>query len=184
MQDINLLQSKLKDKSETWDRRNNVIIVVFVIITLVVLAAGGFLYFLNQNAKKKTADLKTQNTSIQTKLDSSQGDLAEARGFQAQVQNIELLLNNHIYWTPVFDEIQKTVLKEAYYANMQATTDGKMHLEGITGSFEQVGKLILSLSTSPNLKNVKLLAIQQNSGQQSGFRFGIDLEANTQLLKK
>ncbi|HYE22795.1 MAG TPA: hypothetical protein VD998_04380 [Verrucomicrobiae bacterium] len=184
MQEINLLQSKLKDRAQSWDRKNTAMSAIMGIITVAVLAAGGFLYFLNGNVVNQTDQLKTDNLSIQTKLDSSQGELVSAKNFQAQLKNIDTLLKGHVYWSGVFDELEATILKEAQYVVLSARSDLKMHAEGVVNSYTDLGKLILSLSTHENFSNVELLGVQRNSGQITGFRFALDFEVKPDLLRK
>jgi hypothetical protein len=184
MQEINLLQNKLKDRSEAWDRRNTVVGVVLGAVLVLVIAAGAFLYFLNSDTKSKTAEMQTENLSIQSKLDSSQGTLAEAKSFQAQLRNIDKLLAGHIYWSKVFDTAQETIIKNSQYSLFQAKTDGKVHIEGLVANMDNLGKLLLSLSTNPDLTGVKLISAQSNPGSTAGFRFAMDFVIKPELLTK
>jgi hypothetical protein len=184
MQEINLLQNKLKDRSEAWDRRNTIVGVVLGAILVLVLAAGAFLYYLNSDAKTKASEIQTENLSIQSKLDSSQGSLASAKSFQAQLRNIDKLLTGHIYWSKVFDTAQTTIIKNSQYSLFQAKTDGKIHVEGLVSNMDSLGKLLLSLSTNPDLTGVKLISAQSNPGATAGYKFAMDFVIKPELLFK
>ncbi len=184
MQDINLLQNKLKDRSASWDRKNTLITGLMSATLVGVLAFGGVLIYLNQDTKAQVVTVKTENASIKSKLESNQGDLAAAKGFQAQLQNIDQLAKSHVYWSGIFDLIQETALKKAEYKSITLKTDGRVHVEGITDGFNNLGKLVLSLSTNKDLHDTKLLSVQRSTGQQAGYTFSIDFSINQGLLTK
>ncbi len=184
MQDINLLQSKLKDRTVSWDRKNSLIIGVLMAVLLAVLGYGGVLVYLNSSTKTETAKLRAENTSIKAKLDSNQGELADAKGFQAQLQNIEQLTRTHVYWSGIFNLVQDTVLKRSEYDLVTMKTDGRVHVEGLTDTFTNLGKLILSLSSNPDVHDVHLLSAQRSSGQKAGYTFSLDYSINQALLIK
>jgi len=184
MQDINLLQNKLRDRTASWDRKNTLITSILAIVFVVVLAPGGGLSFINKSTKEKIATIKTENASIKSKLDSNQGDLADAKGFQAQLQNIDQLTKSHVAWSGIFDVVQATMLKKAEYNNVTMKTDGRVHVEGVTDSFASLGKLLLSLSTNKDLHDVHLLSAQRSAGQVAGYVFSIDFAINQGILIK
>jgi hypothetical protein len=184
MQEINLLQNKLKDRSESWNRTNAVVGTFLGGIVVLILAGGGFLYFLNTDAKNKIESTNADNAAIRTKLESSQGTLAEAKAFQAQLRNIEKILSSHVYWSTVFAVAEDSMINNSQYVLFQARTDGKVHVEGVVPNLTELGKLILSLSTHPDLKDVKLTSAQGNTGTAVGFRFGLDFAIKPDLLTK
>jgi Tfp pilus assembly protein PilN len=184
MQDINLLQNKLKDRSESWDRRNSWIIGILIFVLVAVAGLGGLFLYLNQDTQSRLDALKAENNSIKSKLNSDQGDLASAKDFQAQLGNIDQILDHHIYWSAIFDQFQMSILKKAKYASLQAKTNGNVHVEGLTDSYEDLGKLVLSLSTNTHLHDVHLLSAQVSSGQDAGYTFSIDFVINQDMFSK
>jgi Tfp pilus assembly protein PilN len=184
MQEINLLQNKLKDRSESWDRRNNLVSGVLIFLLIAVAGLGGMFLYMNQSTQSKLDAVKADNVSIKSRLDSRQGDLASAKDFQAQLGNIDQILDHHIYWSAIFDQFQASILKKAKYATLQAKTNGNVHVEGLTDTYEDLGKLVLSLSTNEHLHDVRLLSAQVSSGQDAGYTFSIDFKINQDMFSK
>jgi hypothetical protein len=185
MQEINLLQSKLKDRTYASDKRNAIILGIAGFITILVFVAGGVLYMANKDKQRAINGLKKENESIQSKLDSAKGDLSSAKSFQAQLKNIEKLMALHIYWSPVLERLEANALKNGMYISLQATSNGKVHVEGLTDSMVNVGKLILSLSTDKsNFYDVKLSSIKRNEGAISAYNFEVDFMVKPESLIK
>ncbi len=191
MQEINLLQTKLKDRAESYDRRNSLITGFLGVVVVAMLAGSGFLYYLNASAKTDISTIKAETAAIQTKLDSSQGELASARAFQAQLKNIEKLVGGHLNWTDTFIDFEESILQRSQQAVITSRSTGKFHIEGIVDNYTDLGKILLSLSTKtmdgqdqPVFTNVKLLSVLTNQAEKVGFRYSIDFEIKPELLIK
>ncbi len=59
-----------------------------------------------------------------------------------------------------------------------------MHLEGRVATYNDLGKLIMGLSTSDKFKNIRLLSVSPASGKTSAYQFSIDMEVNSAIFSK
>src|SRR5688572_2281953 len=134
MQEINLLQNKLKDKTNQWEKNNRVVIGLMTFVLLAVLAAMGMIYMLNKNAEESKLALDQQNLTLQKSLDQMEDDMVLARGFQAQSKNIVTLLNTHVIWSSLMKDVADNTFKLTRYMNMTSDTSGVIHVEGIAAS--------------------------------------------------
>lgn len=182
MQEINLLQSKLRDRTETWERKNFLVSGFFAILVVAVLTLGGVFYFMNKNTKTEADRIKTENVEINNKLKSNQGQMATARALQAQFQNIEVLSEEHVFWTPILNEIQAATLKRTQFTLLTTTIDGKAHIEGLIDNLEDLSKLILGLSTNEELTNVKILSFNLSQDEMVRYKFAIEFGFKRELL--
>ncbi|MBI4363590.1 MAG: hypothetical protein HY545_01955 [Candidatus Doudnabacteria bacterium] len=184
MQDINLLQSKVKDTTLNWQRRSRSAINALVAIVIILAATGVTLFFLNQTTLSRFEGLKRQNIESQNNLNQRQQELSQAKSFQAQLKNLSYLTNAHIYWSSFFKELAAYTFNKAQYVAVEGDTSGKIHVEGNVESYADLGRLILGLSTSEKFKQVKLLSASPTSTEQAGYLFSIDLTASPGIFNK
>lgn len=182
MQEINLLQNKLKDRTNQLDKNNRVVLAGSIIL-LVLVAAGGFvLQTMKNNALEKSATLTQENTNIQRSLDQQESQLAVAQGFQAQTKNILTLLNNHVTWTNFINDLADSTFVTSRAMRMNSDTSGKVTIEGITPTYTDLGKVLLALETSDAVESVKLLNTAQSSDLEAGIRYALELKIKTTVL--
>jgi Tfp pilus assembly protein PilN len=182
MQDINLLQNKLKDNTARWQKNQRMSVVVLSLILLAELAAAGFFYMLTKSAEESMMALNQENTTIQTRMDQLDDQLVAARGFQAQTKNLTTLVNNHVIWTNLIDELASSTFKSAQYMGMNSTTTGVMHIEGITNNYSDLGKMLLALETSDKFTSVKLISTSPSTDETAGIMFSVDVVANQEIF--
>jgi Tfp pilus assembly protein PilN len=182
MPEINLLQTRIHDNTFAWQRQSRLLLTILAVILVLLIGAGIGLILLTH---KVNSDLTTQtadNHQIQTQLNQQQQTIGNAKTFQAQLANIKTLLNNHVYLSPVFNELSKMTYVKAQYVTIDVSDNGRIHLEGRVDSYASLGKLILGLNTSKKFSDLKLLSVQPTSGQIFGYVFAIDLTAAQDLF--
>jgi Tfp pilus assembly protein PilN len=182
MQEINLLQNKLKDKTNQWERNNRTVLMILSLVLIAELVAGGMFYMLAKSAADSKLALDKENADIKTKLDQMQGEMADAKGFQAQTQNISTLLQNHVVWNEILDSLASSTLKNSRYLSMNSDTSGSVHIEGTTTSYTDLGKVLLALQTNDKLQSVKLLSMAPSSDQLAGVSFSLEIQANPAIF--
>ncbi len=184
MQEINLLQNKVKDQTLSWERRNRFFLTLLTLVLILEILGGVGLYILTKTTMNDTQSVLQSNQDIQNAINSNQKDLANARGLQAQLKNIQLLLTNHIYWTSFLKNLYAATTKKTQYTGISAGTDGKVHLLGTAPTYTDIGKLILSLSTTENITSVKLTTVTPAEGKVFGYSFALDLKISSKLFTK
>jgi Tfp pilus assembly protein PilN len=182
MQEINLLENRVKDTTQVWDKRNQLFITLVVLILILEAGLSIVFYLLAKNTDNRIQTVSAEHSAIQAQINESQVELTGAKSFQAQLKNVRSLVTNHIYWSGFFDEIADFTLTEGVYVNLKADTFGVVHLEGQANSYSDLGKLILGLNRSENFDDVKLLAVNPSDNETAGFKFSIDLIANKKLF--
>jgi len=184
MQDINLLQNKLKDDSNKTQRQASLLTVVFSLILAAELAAAGVFYYLDSSAKTKTAELGQKNAQLQRQLDEMEANLVDAKAFQGQTQNIKQLLSAHIYWSGVFNALADSTFTGTSYKIVSGDTLGKIHLEGRVVDYLSLSKSILALKTSEHFSDVILMSTNPSEDQQAGILYSLDLILKPEIFKE
>jgi hypothetical protein len=178
MQEINLLQNKLKDTTSHWEKNNRAIVVILGLVLVAELVVGGMFYLLTKNAVDAKESTDADNARLLTELNSMADELAKAKGFQAQAKNIDTLLRNHVIWSNIINSTSASTYKASRFFSMNSDTSGKMHIEGIVPSYTDLGKLILAFETNNDLKKVDLLSTTKSTTEQTGILFAIQLMAD------
>jgi Tfp pilus assembly protein PilN len=182
MQDINLLQNKLKDRTNQWEKNNRTIMVVLTIGLLAVLVATGMIYFLVKNAEESKAALDQENFNLQKKLTQMEAGMGLAKGFQAQSKNIARLLQSHVIWSAFMTELAGKTFKISQLNSMTTDTSGRAHMEGLAPTYTDLGKMLLALETSDKFESVTLSSTAQSTDAQAGIMFSLDLVAKQEVL--
>ena len=185
MQEINLLQNKVKDRTLQYERSNRLVIGLFVILLIIEIIGGVGLYFLTSSTNNQTTNVTNQNQAITNSINQSQSDLTAATGLQGELKNVQVLLTGHIFWTSFFSQLSALTPKKVAYTSMTGSaSDDKVHLEGQGQSYTDIGQLILSLSTSGKFTDVKLLSVSPATSSKFGYGFSMDVTASGSIFKK
>ena len=77
----------------------------------------------------------------------------EAVSYQKRLGNFKTLLDRHIFWTVVLEELSKYTYKPVSYTSLQADIkEYKLMVSGFVPSYTDLGKLMLGLKTSSNIE--------------------------------
>jgi Tfp pilus assembly protein PilN len=185
MAEINLLQNRIHDTSGfAWKTQGRVVLAVFSALLVLFALGGGGLWFLNNKISGEVATVSAKNQELQTQLNEKQGQLGDAKTYQAQLSNLRSLLGNHVYITPLLDEIAKLTYVKAQYNTIDASDSGVVHLEGKVSDYASLAKLMLGLNTSSNFKNVRLLSVTPSSGKVNAYVFAIEFSVPSTIFTK
>lgn len=176
MQDINLLQNKIKDREAQWQRNNSTANIILFLLLLVIGGVGGLFWYLNSDSVEKLTASRADTVRIQGEIDAQQETLVTATNFQAQLKNLKSVLDGHIEWSNFFDELTKHTLTGSSYLSIQGSLANGVHLEGITPTYESLSKILLGLSTSESFTDVILLSSDGSLEEESGYNYSIDIE--------
>lgn len=183
MPEINLLQNQLKDTTLVARKRTQLVVVLASLVLVLLLIVGGGLYLLTDKLNTQVTELTVDNAQLQDEINNGDKELTGAKTYQAQLSNLDLLLKNHISLTPFLEELGKYTYQKAQLTSVDVDQAiGKIHAEGVVGSYENLGKLLLGLSTSPNFSNVKLITVMAATTPAGSYNFSIDMTAASNLF--
>jgi Tfp pilus assembly protein PilN len=182
MPEINLLGNQITEEPQVFRASGKASVVVLSIILIVLIVAAIAFFILGGTTDQQIQSLTTQNTQIQSQLDQQNSNLSAAQKFQAQLANIKLLLNNHIYISQVLDELDKVAYVKSRFASLDVDDKtGVIHVQGNVSSYSDLSKFLLGMSTSTNFQSVRLLS---TFASPTGLAFTVDLKAAPQLFTK
>lgn len=184
MQEINLLQNKVKDRTLQFERTNRLVLITFTLLLILEIAAGVGLYVLTKGTKAQSDQIAADSAKIQAQMDSNQNDLAHAKGLQAQLKNVNSLLSNRVSWQAFLTQMEQITPAQVQLSTISAAAGStRIHIEAVAPSYADVGRMILSMSTSDKFKNVKLITVGPSQGNSFGYSFSLDFDATSGLFK-
>src|SRR3989344_5785276 len=127
MQEINLLDSRLKDTTHICEKRTRLFITLVTLVVFLESGLYGVFLLLTNNIDQQINTLTVENNNIQADINRNQEDLIGARAFQAQLQNVRAILDSHIYWTGFFDELSDFTFNAVTFNSLQSGENRKIH---------------------------------------------------------
>jgi len=135
--EVNLIPEEAQEKEVPVSK---ILILVASVITAIGLVFGGWIwanYYYNTitvtigKVDQEIADLQTQIAEY--------GDVQDkAESLQQQIENVELLLEKHVYWSEFFNQLEMYTNSDVYYKNMTADINGNITLAAVTDDYESV----------------------------------------------
>lgn len=187
MSEINLLKSDSGSgtgfsagggKSRLW-------LYILAGIFIFQILSYGVLFVFERSLKKQQQTLNQGVAQIDFEIGKIDTERLEAVSYQKRLSNFKTLLDRHIFWTVVLEELSQYTYKPVIYDSLQSDLqDRKLLVSGVAPSYTDLGKLMLGLKTSSNIEEVTLVGSGQNNTEQAGLSFDMEITFNRKLLTK
>lgn len=147
-----------------------------------LLVFGGLWFWQNRTGKEI---LKAEQDMRQIEFDTSKisAEVANVASFQTRLANLEIILQNHLYWSEVFQYLEQNTYKAIVFDSVQS--DENTHIliiSGTTLSYTDLAKFILGLKQTPKISEVELKNSTQNEEEGGGIKFVVEVKFNPILL--
>ena len=106
-------------------RRNTLLTWVLILVIVIVAGIWFWLYYLEANSRDQLLSLDAKITSSEAQIEEKEVMKEEALVLQKQIDNLDALIKNHIYWSKTFSEIEDNTLKKAYFSRFTGDAQGK-----------------------------------------------------------
>jgi uncharacterized protein (UPF0333 family) len=184
MAEINLLQNKIKDTSFAWQNQTRYVLVFLWLVLITLLAVAGIFYLLKSNVDNQLETVNAQNQILQQSLNEKEKSLGDAISFQAQLANLKTLVDRHTYLSPLLNELTAKTFVLSQYQIFNLEDGGRVHLEGSVDTYQNLGKLLLGLTTSDQFSDVRLIGVSPSAGEKNNHQFSIELIVNPEIFKR
>lgn len=186
MPEINLLKNELQDRTPIsfGGFATPTFYVVIGLLVLELLGYGGLLIY-NKQLDRQIREAELAMANINFEIGKVDKDRREAVSFQSRLANLDSLLKNHLYLSSLLGELEKSTYKPAVYNTLQlAEGENKLVLSGRIPSYTDLGKLILGLKASPNIRDVVLKSSGQKESAEGGYSFNVEITFDPKVLLK
>jgi hypothetical protein len=137
---VTLMPEKVAPK-ELPAKKEWVIVLVFALLAcLLGFALYLIMFFYQSNVKDQTKIVLQNIESLKKETAPFEKDKTDAQKIQGQLEAIKNLLAAHLYWTKIFDLLEKNTVPDVYYTNFVAGSDGKIALSAVGKSFSSVAE--------------------------------------------
>ena len=184
MAEINLLKNDLQSRSPLSfiPRSAGSLYIVLAILALQLLLYGGMIFY-QSRIEKDARDLERKAAEVDLNIEKLGAERKVAVSFQRRLNNLQALLDKHVFWTQAFLELEKHTLKTVSLSTMQVDeTDATFVVTGTAPSVTEIGKYILGLRTSDKILDVDLTEISQSKSGQAGYDFDAEVKFDGKLL--
>lgn len=157
-----------------------------VIISLVILAFGYIvIQFIQLQEAKKIQKLQQEIQQAENEFISKSDDLKALIRYQQIYDNINLLLDSHIYWDKLFTFLEKNVANDVYFLSLTADKNGLVNINLVAKSYEALADQYQIFKQAPeviavNIDSASLAQDDMNSAPTSLST----LELNTDLANQ
>lgn len=186
MAEINLLRNELQTNRQLSLNRAGKI-AAYIVITLVILEGlfyGGLLLY-EYGMNKKIMALEQENANTDLEISKTEKDRLKAIALQSRIKGLDLLLDQHIFWSEIFKELEKVTYKQAKFSGLEGDEgEQRIIVSGEVASYEDLAKLILGLKTSGQIKDVTLENSALASGEEQVYSFSLELKFDPKILQK
>ncbi len=127
MPQINLLKQSSTTSHIMRGSLNGVLVKILAVVLVGVLGWYAWMFF-------ETSKISASNDALAIQISQEQNQLknftnrSEILTRQAQLQQFNTLVENHIYWSNLFPELARVTLQGADYTALNATNDGTINV--------------------------------------------------------
>ncbi|TSA45928.1 hypothetical protein D4R52_01495 [bacterium] len=186
MSEINLLKSELTDDSPLsfLPKGQTSLFIVVGLVILEMLVYGGLLFYdqsLHNQAKE--LDKKVADNSLEVARFDADKKLAISS--QRQINNINVLLARHVYWSEFFKELEKYTHKDSFYTSLGVSESDRVVLvSGVSKSITTLAKLVAGLKQAPSITDVLIQSSNLNLSGDGGYTFNLEVDFSHKILEK
>lgn len=184
--EINLLRNELKERGPLKFAGKSYVPLYLALGVLALEAAafGGLTYY-QTTINREINAAEMDEAELDFEMRQTDAALKEAVGYQARLANFKTLLDTHIFWSPVFEELGNYTYKLVSYDTFQGDTQkNRIVVTGTAPTYRDIAKLILGLKKTDKFTDISFQAGGASKGDKAGFGFLLDIGLDPKLLSK
>jgi hypothetical protein len=184
MPDINLLQNtNITEKDNT--RLFRMLNVLGVILLVLAIAAFVGLFILTKSIESRAVTVADQKIQLEKEI-KSKADYSILSKDQSKMNNLKIVLDQHLNWSEVLPKFAKATLKTANYTKFVANKDGSATITGTVPDFQNLDRLIQAyqLKEFDYIKDVSLANISLQTEGKNVITYILKVTFNKDILKQ
>lgn len=123
----------------------------FLILILALwVIIGGIGYTRAQKAESALASVNNELTQVNKLIANYASGKEAAQSLQKQLTTVDGLIEEHVYWTLILQQLEGSTIPDVYYTSLNADiTLNKLHLRAIAKDYATAARQIRALERSP-----------------------------------
>ncbi|MDD5527510.1 MAG: hypothetical protein PHO56_00850 [Patescibacteria group bacterium] len=161
--EVNLVKGEIV-KYFDW-QRGILVLLIAVFITLAVLSGiyWGISWWGSNNQNAQGSNYLQQYYKISKQIKDLSPQVNEVLVFKTKLDQVNFLLERHIYWTNFFSFLEDNTLSNVYFSSFSGTVNGTYGLSATTNSLDAIDAQIKKLLVNPYIEKAEV-----NSGTVGG----------------
>jgi hypothetical protein len=161
--EVNLVRGEIV-KFFDW-QRGILILLVAVFITVAALSGmyWGISWWGSSNQSIQSSNYLQQYFKISKEIKDLDPQVNEVVNFKNRLDQVNFLLERHIYWTNFFSFLEDNTLSDVYFSGFSGTVNGNYVLGATTDSLDAIDAQTKKLLANPFIKEARV-----DSGTVSG----------------
>ncbi len=143
-----------------WQKNVFYFLLFFISACLLVAGAYGVLSWREHRAEAHYQEIVNKSEGLDQQITSKKKEMADIFVFREKLKLASILLDQHIYWTPFFDFLEKNTLGDVYYLGFAGDTEGEYVLPAVARDFGAIESQVKQLL---NNKYVLKAEVEQGS---------------------
>ncbi len=186
MADINLLSTD-SQKFNFAQKGVGLLIKALLVVLALVLLYYGYLWVQISRTNKAVQAAQVKTSQVEAEA-LTRKDRAEIVTRQGQLQSLDGLIKNHLYWSGLLPELARVSLKSASYTSFTAEAAGTLSLDVAVPTYADADKYIQVFNLpqfNQQFSDVKVLSIgkvQQGSTEQINMK--LEVKFNPDFIRK
>jgi len=184
MPEINLAPSGAKKLKATSKKINLICLSISAVVVIGVFSVYLFIFLKNKNKISERDSLKEtvdELDGINKELDSV------TLTFKEQVKNTDILLRNHVYFSRVLEDVEKTAVPSIWYDKIEANIEeNEVIFTGKAFDISSISKQLASFVGNENLASVNVSgAIGKNEEKDdNAYEFSVRASYKDNFITK
>ncbi|MDP3997545.1 MAG: PilN domain-containing protein [bacterium] len=136
-------------------RRRQRLFMLSILVMAVLLIVWGGLFLIERVFKQRLGSDQTALAALETEITRVGPDVSRIQLFEGRVQVLGSLLDNHVNWNPLLQELEKLLPPETVLTSLRAGVDNNtVDISGTTPNIDVVAQTLASLADQPDRPTV------------------------------
>ncbi len=154
--EVNLVRGEIV-KFFDWQRG---ILILLVAVFVTVAALSGIYWAISwwgsRNGAGASSDYLQQYYKISKEISDLNPKVDQVLAFKTKLDQVNFLLERHIYWTYFFSFLEDNTLSNVYFSGFNGTVNGSYSLQATTDNLDAIDAQIKKLLINPDIKQAEV----------------------------
>jgi hypothetical protein len=183
--EVNLVKGEIV-KFFDW-QRGMLVILIAVFSTMAVLSGiyWGISWWGSSSQNLQTSESLQQYYKISREINSLNPKVEEVAAFQKKLEEVNFLLERHIYWTNFFNFLEDNTLSNVYFSSFGGTINGSYSLSATADSMDAIDAQTKKLLANPYIQKASVDAGSvAGQGGKPVVSFGLSFSLDPKIFLK
>jgi len=138
---------------------------------------------------RQVKDAQARIEGLDSQIKVYEEDLEKMRDVQDQLTLVDSLLGQHLYWSKIFESLEKYTIEDVYYKDFAATNNGSLNLSAVGRNYTSVARQLVSFEQAADfVKDTKITSANleiteiEGIGSTSKVNFSIILSIKEEVF--